>query len=305
MKSSNLSYRLRIGVTYFALCLCYARAQHKPPKQGREQAALAPVDGGCQIIIASGSATERPERYSNSCSSKAETEKHPPSSAFVVSLSPSLQHISDDLYGTGATFQKQDALGIRQWKQLLEDDSAPSRGPLNAEVTVVEFADFQCPYCRHMAEELLALQNAPSGVPSIRFVFKNLASPAHGWSNAAAVIGRCLSEISPSLFWTFHDEVFLGQAVMSESELRFDAALLLNSRTEEVTSNFIHCAASSQTQARVDADAHLAEQLGVSATPTMFANGLKHEGAIDARGLREFITRAALTSRSTGANDQQ
>lgn len=151
-----------------------------------------------------------------------------------------------------------------------EDD--PSIGPPDAAVTIVEFSDFNCPYCRQwhleVFEELMAAYPA-----QIRFIYKDFPIVGGGAPGfAAAQAANCAGE--QDAFWEFHDSLFSGDFSLDNAgfeaaaqELGLDAAALLE------------CLESGRYAAEVDADFRYGASLGVNATPTFFINGIPLIGA--------------------------
>jgi protein-disulfide isomerase len=86
--------------------------------------------------------------------------------------------------------------------------ASPVRGPADAWVTVVEFADFQCPACRYAEPTIEAL--ATEYGSNVRLVFKHYPLRMHAWADDVAVASQCAHE--QGRFWEFHDRVFAGWA---------------------------------------------------------------------------------------------
>jgi protein-disulfide isomerase len=147
------------------------------------------------------------------------------------------------------------------------------RGNANAKYTLVEYSDFQCPYCTrgyHTVEDLRKKYGE-----SLRFVFKHLpltnihpmAMPAARYMEAAAIQ-------SPEKSWKFHDTLFENQAKLSEDyfkqvakDLGLDVAKLEKD------------AKSSEVQAKIDADMDEAKKMGFTGTPGFLLNGIPVKGA--------------------------
>jgi protein-disulfide isomerase len=141
---------------------------------------------------------------------------------------------------------------------------APSLGAESAPVTVVEFADFQCPFCAHAVLPLHELLAANQG--RVRFVFKNfpLDSPldshlAHMAAMAAGEQGK---------FWEMHDLIYLHQSAMKRDDLlKFATELNLD------MTRFKKDLENPQLKAKIENDRTEGERLGISATPTFLVNG--------------------------------
>ena len=151
-------------------------------------------------------------------------------------------------------------------------DGDPSIGPADAAITLVEFGDYQCPYCiqwyNTVAGRLLADYKG-----KIRFVFKDLPLVSiHPNAQSAAEAADCAGE--QDSYWPYHDALFgekhgLGAQAYSQyaSDLGMDV------------SAFDDCVATHRYKNKVDANAGFAQNLGINSTPTFFINGLAVVGA--------------------------
>jgi len=147
----------------------------------------------------------------------------------------------------------------------------PSLGPEDAPITVVEFSDFQCPFCKRFHQE--TYQALLEAYPDqIRFVYRNLPlTSIHPDAFPAAVASLCAEE--QNAFWEYHDKLFTGELLGREVYLQYAADLDLN--TEEFTA----CLDSGKFDEFIEQDMDFAFNLGVSSTPTFFINGLAIVGA--------------------------
>lgn len=153
-------------------------------------------------------------------------------------------------------------------------EGAPVRGPDDAWVTIVEFADFQCLYCEAMQPNLaLLLASHPDDV---RLVFRHFPLPAaqHPRARPAAIAAECAA--AQGRFWEFSDEVWAGASLD-------DAALAVAAEAGGVLDldAWTACLATAAPGERVDADRALGVAHGVPGTPTFFLNGQKVVGALD------------------------
>jgi protein-disulfide isomerase len=149
------------------------------------------------------------------------------------------------------------------------------RGPADAPVSIIEFSDFECPFCRiantHLRE---VVERYPEDV---RLVFKNfpldmacnsdVAQQLHPYGCKAAVMARCASGADAGFFWRFHDAVFELEKL--DDEALEEVASGMGADDEE----FWSCVTGSDAFEEVREDIALARSLGVDATPTVFVNG--------------------------------
>jgi protein-disulfide isomerase len=161
----------------------------------------------------------------------------------------------------------------------------PSKGPANARVAVVEYADFQCPSCRQLHQTLRAI--APS-YPQVRFVFKDYPlTQIHPWAMTAAIAGRCAYMQKPEAFWSLHDLIFDNQDLISPENVwqkMLDLAAQAGLDPDAVRA----CMAAQQAPAAIQADMQEAQALKIANTPTVFVNGRRLVGG-ERAFLEQFI----------------
>jgi protein-disulfide isomerase len=141
---------------------------------------------------------------------------------------------------------------------------APSFGPENAKVTIVEFSDFQCPFCTRAAGVVHQIREKYGD--KVRFVFRQFPLPMHGDAHLAAQ--AALAAHQQGKFWEFHDLLFANQRALTRPSL-VDYAKKVNldvPRLEKALDD-------QSLKASVDADVKLGEEVNVSGTPTVFING--------------------------------
>jgi protein-disulfide isomerase len=161
----------------------------------------------------------------------------------------------------------------------------PSLGPVDAPVTIVEFGDFQCPYCREVFPTVRRLMNLYDG--KIRFVFRDYPiSDGHPLAQTAAEAGMCAWEQGSNQFWSLHDRLFSNQDAISEDRIQSWAAL--SGADREALST---CLQSGRYHQEVLDDLADGVKLGVRGTPTFFVNGEKFEGVLSEEVFRDVIDR--------------
>jgi len=160
----------------------------------------------------------------------------------------------------------------RRVKTIVLDDS-PAIGPDSAAVTIVEWADFQCPSCRNMAP---ALHELLARFPKdLRLVFKHYPISFHTFAPAAA--SAAIAAGAQGKFWPMHKLLFERQDQLADADLeRYATELELDLK------RFRQDRASAATEDRIVRDKRQAEGLGIHATPTMFINGREvQNGSLD------------------------
>jgi protein-disulfide isomerase len=167
----------------------------------------------------------------------------------------------------------------------LDIKTAPATGSPNAPITIVEFADFQCPVCRNLHE---ALRGILPNYPQARLVFKDYPlQDIHPWARTAALAGRCAYQQDSKAFWKVYDFLYDDQELISAANA-WDKMVDYASRSGLNRDTFKECMASPQAAAEVDASIANAKLMEVTSTPTLFVNGRRIVGA-DAHQLEQFL----------------
>jgi protein-disulfide isomerase len=149
---------------------------------------------------------------------------------------------------------------------------SPSRGPDDAAVTIVEFADFECPFCQALAPKLDGIWETRKD--SVRFVYKFLPLAMHPHGEIAA--RAAIAAQAQGKFWEMHRELFASGGRLEESDLRaYAKAAGLDLAQFAADMN------SPATTAHIETDRKLAEDLGVKGTPTIFINGREFDSKLD------------------------
>lgn len=148
-------------------------------------------------------------------------------------------------------------------------DSGPSKGGRNAPVVIVEFSDFQCPYCKQATSTLK--QVLQSYGESVKLVFKHTPLPIHADAFKAALAAVCADK--QGKFWEYHDRLF-NSNVLSTDALRKEAAELGIEMNE-----FNACLDSEASRAAVLKDMKEAKQADIQGTPSFVISGSVLRGA--------------------------
>lgn len=147
---------------------------------------------------------------------------------------------------------------------------APALGPASAPVQVVEFSDFQCPYCAQVAS--FAQRVADTYGDRVRFVFRNFPLPNHPQAPKAGEAARCAH--AQGKFWAYHDRLFANRQALLPGDLkRYARDLGLDAAV------FGACLDGGTSAAVVQTDLREGREYGVTATPTFFINGRLMSGA--------------------------
>jgi protein-disulfide isomerase len=154
---------------------------------------------------------------------------------------------------------------------MIKTKDVASLGASNAPVTVVEYADLQCPTCARL-HEFLEKKLVPEYGGKVRVIFKEFPLPWHDWSATAAVANECAYQINPSAFPRFRTLIFAHQNVINASNVR-ERLLTLGDEVGVDRSRLAGCIDSKASLSRVEAGRQEGEDLGIHGTPTSFVNG--------------------------------
>jgi protein-disulfide isomerase len=161
----------------------------------------------------------------------------------------------------------------------------PSRGPSDATVTIVEFTDYECPFCRRHATEILPAVLARYG-DSVRYVVRDFPLAAlHPFAIAAAEAAECAYR--QGRFWAYHDALLRDTGPLSEARIR-DQAVAVGLDLQA----FEQCRRAEDTRTAVARDLLDGWELGVNGTPTLFINGRRLRGVKSAAELEGYIAQA-------------
>jgi len=158
------------------------------------------------------------------------------------------------------------------------------KGAKGAKVQVVEFADFQCPYCTRAAETVKALQEKYGD--KVEFQYRHFPlRQIHPQAQRASEIAQCAGE--QGKFWEAHDALYANQQALDEQSAIGHVVAVGVDQTK-----LTECLSSGRAAAQVDADFKKGEEAGVEGTPSFFLNGRKFEGNPTPAGLSQAIDEA-------------
>jgi protein-disulfide isomerase len=173
-------------------------------------------------------------------------------------------------------------------KEIMEKISikdVPTKGTDNAKVVIVEYSDFQCPFCKRGKDMLPQILKDYKG--KVKIAYKQLPLKNHNWAMPAAIASVCAYQQGNDKFWALHDKLFDSQKdiTLENSKEKF------NQYAKEVgldTKKFDACLNSKEAAAVVDTQMKEAVEIGVQSTPTFVVNGMIVPGA-NPEGLKSAI----------------
>jgi protein-disulfide isomerase len=174
-------------------------------------------------------------------------------------------------------------VALRAPKVDIGADGNPTLGPDNAPVTIIEFSDFQCPYCRQVQPTLKRLMTEYEG--KVKLVFRDFPlRNIHPQAQKAAEAAQCAAD--QQKFWPYHDKLFATTSLQVDDLKKYAQELDLN------LEQFTTCLDAGKYANEVEADMQAGQKAGVSATPTFFVNGYPLSGAASYERFKELLDAA-------------
>jgi protein-disulfide isomerase len=174
----------------------------------------------------------------------------------------------------------------------------PVRGAKSAKVVVVNFDDFECPYCSRMHQVLFPEILKEYG-DRVTFIYKDYPlAEIHPWAIHAAVDANCLATQNPDAYWDFADYIHANKREVDGQNTpaaRFDAIdkmTILQGQKHNLDAGKLQACIKAQDENEVRTSMKEADDIGVSATPTLFINGQKIDGVVPLADLRAALDTA-------------
>jgi protein-disulfide isomerase len=178
-------------------------------------------------------------------------------------------------------------------------DDRPSQGPANAPVTIVEFADFECPFCAQAFSVIETLVNT-TYKGKVKVIFKAYPLNAHPWAMKAAEAAECARMQNPTAFWDFARYFYTNQGSINTKNIQDNVDKL--AKTQKLDEPSLKaCMDSPQTEARIKQDQTDGNAIRVSSTPTFFVNGIPVVGLQDAK-IMDFVIDSELAGKGPSAS---
>ena len=181
----------------------------------------------------------------------------------------------------------------------------PTRGAKDAKVVAINYDDFECPFCSRMHSALFPTLLKEYG-DKVLFIYKDYPlDEIHPWAIHAAVNANCLAAQNNDAYWDFADYVHGNQKEINEAKgsaaqnAALDKLTTLQGQKHNLDATKLQACVKVQDDKAVRASQSEGEKIGVSATPAMFVNGQKVDGAVPIEDLRAVLDRALLDAGGT------
>ncbi|GAC1597213.1 MAG: thioredoxin domain-containing protein [Myxococcales bacterium] len=211
------------------------------------------------------------EEHKSQLPPNAKLEELKPKIAQFVKQENAKKHLASMLEDLKAKRKAKVTLVAPQLPRVEVAATGPSKGPSNAKVTIVEFSDFQCPFCSRAAPTIDRVMKDYDG--KVRLVFRHFPLDFHPMVAKAAEAGACAAD--QGKFWQMHDKMFGNQQKLAVADLKASA--------KEIgldTGKFDKCLDSGEKKSAVQNDQKAGSDAGVNGTPAFFVNGVFINGAV-------------------------
>jgi protein-disulfide isomerase len=172
---------------------------------------------------------------------------------------------------------------------ILKTDDQPFLGVPGSPVTIVEFADFQCPYCKQEAG-VIRTQLMEAFPQDLQLFYMDYPlTSIHPFARGAAVLGRCIYTQNNESFWAYHDWIFEHQADITPDNLREKVLAYAKGDRNLDVARLTACAVAPEPRAEVDRSTAIGDALQINATPTFFVNGRRMVGTVALADLKMVV----------------
>ncbi len=165
----------------------------------------------------------------------------------------------------------------------------PNYGTAGAPVVIVEFSDFQCPYCKTEAKTMRT--NLLTAYPKeVRLYHLDMPIESiHPWARAASIAGRCIYKQNSAAFWDYYDWIYEHQADMTVDNLKGKILDWAKDNKNIDSLQLTRCMDTKETDSEITKTIEEAKKLQVNQTPMIFVNGRRMTGAVDWPDLKRII----------------
>jgi protein-disulfide isomerase len=178
----------------------------------------------------------------------------------------------------------------------------PVRGNPDAKVTIVNYDDFECPFCSRMHTTLMSEVMQQYG-DKVKIIYKDYPLPMHPWAIHAANDANCLAKEGGKGYWDFADYVHANQRAINGTQkdvqnsfTELDHITMDIGRKNGADATRLQACVKAQSDSMVKASMSEGDSVGVSATPTMFVNGQRLEGAVDIEEVRTALDQQLMAA---------
>jgi protein-disulfide isomerase len=187
----------------------------------------------------------------------------------------------------------------------IDTKGRPVRGNSGATVTIVNYDDFQCPFCSRMHQTLFPAVLQSYG-DKIRVIYKDYPLvEIHPWAMHAAVDANCLGDQNSAAYWDFADYVHANQKAIAghtqeEAFANLDRVVADQAAKHQLDVSKVQACVKKQDDSAIRTSMAEGDKLGVDSTPTLFINGERVSGALSEEQVHQIVDRALAYAGSAG-----
>jgi len=279
-------------VLSFSFFMAKAYGECSAPDAGKISEITTYVMKKYQIASASTLLLKTSAKANDTCFWKVEYVANSPQRNIVLYLSPDKRYLTPLLYDISRDplaemRAKNDELSL----ELAKGASAPLGDP-KSPVTIVEFSDFECPYCKRMADTL-EKEVLPKEGDKVHVVFRYFPLDMHPWAKAAAEITECVQMQREEAFWAMHDFFFQNQQSLHADDMKEKAMAYAATLKGVDQTKLTSCVDRELALGPVTQDQQLGEKMGVRGTPALYINGVRFDGARSGDEINRLVEQAA------------
>lgn len=237
------------------------------------------------------------ELLPNNCFHKVSIAIPHAPSPVILYLSPDGRYLTTTFYDLNSNPSEEVSRIASNVQSVLMRDEPPQPAGSNMRMILVEFIDYQCPYCKKFSGWYTNLPEALRSQTTL--VFKNLPLAQHEWSRTAALYAICVNRQSASAFHRLAEMFFEKQAEITSANLKSRVSAVLTGANDIDVSQLEACVVSSDAAQAIERDIAVAKQLNVTSTPTLFINGRRVLQVTSEQALKHLLE-TELANASSG-----
>ena len=214
----------------------------------------------------------------------------------IMFLSPDFKYVTPTLLDLQRDPLDEERKRQKSIAAALLAGKPPLTGGSSKAPVIVEFSDFQCPFCKRETD-ILEKEVLQETHDSVRLEYRYFPLSTHAWAMEAAEVAACAQSERPESFWVVHDFLFQHQSTLAAGHVYSEVRTFLSSTTTSLDLYKLDSCVSNHDQAgTVKTDQALGRSLGIQATPTLFIDGIMLKGLRTADQVREAIRKAQLVA---------
>ncbi len=292
MKRNVLGLVVAVMVVLCFSGLVSARAQCNAPDAGKMTEVTAYVMKKYQITSASTLTLKSSLKANDTCFWKVEYAASAPQRSIVVYLSPDRKYLTPMLFDLALDPLVEMRTKNEELSHELEKGASAPLGDPKTPVTIVEFSDFECPYCKRMADTLEKDVLTKEG-DKVHVVFRYFPLPMHPWAKDAAEVAECVQMQKPEDFWAMHDYFFQNQQGIHADDVKQKAMAYAGTLKGIDQTQLVACVDRDLALGPVTQDTALGQKMGVRGTPALYINGVRFDGARSGDEINKLVEQAA------------